>query len=419
MLLQRSLIGGVLMLGLLSPAMASPAQNLFDQATFLLGFNYTGPATVPNFRELRKQFQPQLEQACASLGEQCGYDQARGVIQNILKGLNDPFTSLVSTAELDDNDRFGAGLGPAAPRLGVWARETAKGLLVVESFVGEPAFKAGIRRGDLIAQIGGQPATLARLGEAETALKPVTLKISRQGELREVNLSAQPVEEAMQPRLEVLGNIAVLKVYHLYSSRAAGFSSARQIQQAVSQAEQGGAKGLILDLRDALTGYDTDALLAAGVFMPKVGFAYQSRFKGQGSAQTVENSRYYIQPEGRDSQEARNLGVLQAFQTKLPLVILVNRYTFNSSEMLAYFLQAGGRAKVVGEPTAGALGVSGGAEGPLLSGDFVAVSSLRLRTLQGATFPLRVTPDVTVPEDLDALAAGHDPMLDRALEMLK
>lgn len=418
MLLKQSLVGGVLALGLLSPVLASPAQNLFDQATFLIGFNYSGPAKVPNFRDLRKQFQPQLDQACASLGEQCGYDQAKGVIQNILTSLDDPFTIFVSSSELDDDDRYGSGLGPAAPRIGVWARETPKGLVVVESFVGEPAYKAGVRRGDVITQIAGQPATLARLGDMEASVKAAALTVSRQGEAREVNLTAQAVEEAMQPRLEVSSGIAILKVYHLYSSRAANFSSARQIQRAVSQAERGGAKALILDLRDALTGYDTDALSAAGLFVPKVGFEYQSRFKGQSSTQLVENGRYSIQQEGQDFSEARNLS-MPAFQTKLPMVILVNRYTFNSAEMLAYFLQAAGRAKVVGEPTAGALGVSGGAEGPLISGDFVAVSSSRLRDLDGKAFPLKLTPDVVVPEDLDALAAGHDVILERALELLK
>jgi len=100
-------------------------------------------------------------------------------------------------------------------------------------------------------------------------------------------------------------------------------------------------------------------------------------------------------------------------------VVLVNRNTFNSAEMLAYFLQAAGRAKVVGEPTAGALGMSGSAEGPLINGEFIAVSSLRMRNLDGSPFPLKVSPDMLVEDDLEALVAGRDRILERALEMLR
>lgn len=407
----------ILAMGLFSPVLASPAQNLFDQATFIIGFNYNGPIKLGSFRDLRKKYQPQLDQACTGLGEQCGYVQAKGVIQNILQTINDPFTLLVSSAELEDDDRFGSGLGPVAPRIGVWAKETSKGLVVTEAFLSEPAYKAGIRRGDVIAQIAGQPATLARLKEAEASPKAVSVQVLRQGESRELSLTPQAADESMQPKLEVVGTTAILRVYHFYSSRE--FSTARQIQQLVAQAEQKGAKGLVLDLRDALTGFDTEALLAAGVFMPKVGFIYQSRFQGQSSSQRVENGRYFEKPENQEEREARNQSLPKAFLSKLPLVVLVNHNTINSAEMLAYFLQSGGRAKVVGEPTAGALGVSGGAEGPLLSGDFLAVSSLRLQQLDGTLFPMRLTPDVQISDDPEALAAGHDLVLDRALELLK
>ncbi|MCV5887844.1 S41 family peptidase, partial [Escherichia coli] len=88
--------------------------------------------------------------------------------------------------------------------------------------------------------------------------------------------------------------------------------------------------------------------------------------------------------------------VPQPILTNLPTVVLVNRYTLNSAEMLAYFLQRAGRAKVVGEPTAGALAISGNAEGPLINGEFVAVASLKMKNLDGSPFPARVTPDVLV-----------------------
>lgn len=408
----------------LSAAQAAPpptslAQALFDQGTFFLGFYYNGPAQVPSFRELRRIYQPQLDQACAPNKDRCGYGQAHKVLEDIIQKLGDPFTRFVSVRELEDARRYEQGLGPVSARIGVWVREVPKGLVVVEAFPGEPAFEAGLRRGDLITSIAGQPATLARLEELETAAEstktPFPLTYSRQGTSRSVNLTARVAQETMQPRYELLGKVAYLKVYHLYASPR--FSVAQRIYEAARRAESSGAKGMILDLRDALTGYDIEALLAAGAFIPKSGFIYDRRFQGLDETVTLESGQVFSQREGQEREPER--AVPDPYQAKLPLVVLVNRYTVNSAEMLAYFLQAAGRAKVVGEPTAGALGASGDAEGPLISGDFISVSSLRMRALDQTPFPLKVTPDVLLPEDLEALSQGRDLALEKALELLK
>ncbi|ADD27443.1 peptidase S41 [Meiothermus ruber DSM 1279] len=400
---------------LVGSAVASPAQDLFDQATFLIGFYYNGPAKVPPFRELRRQYQPELDRLCASEGNRCGFDKAKQVIERIVRDIADPFTVLVTRDQLIDDERYGAGLGPAAPRIGVWVRETPRGLVVSEAFPGEPAYEAGLRRGDLITQVADQPATLARLSAAEAARNPFSLRYSRQGAARSLTLTPRVAGATMQPRLEINNNIAYLRVYHLYSSDS--YSTAQRIHEAARRAEQAGARGMVIDLRDALTGYDSEALLAAAAFTGTGGFIYDRRFQGLDETHTVENGKLYVQPEGAEKEEQSALE--RPYLARIPVVVLVNRHTYNSAEMLAYFLQAAGRAKVVGEPTAGALGMSGSAEGPLINGDFIAVSSLRMRNLDGSPFPLKVSPDVVVEDDLEALVAGRDPVLERALEMLR
>lgn len=405
----------LLSLGAMGLALASPAQDLFDQATFLIGFYYNGPAKVPHFRELRRQYQPELDRLCAPEGNRCGYEKARQVIERIVRDIGDPFTTLITREELIDDQRYGAGLGPAAPRVGVWVRETSRGLVVSEAFPGEPAHQAGLRRGDLITQINGQPATLARLKAAEAEGRPVVLSYSRQGSSRSATLTPRVAQATMHPRLELRGPIAYLRVYHLYSSEE--FSPAQLIHDAARRAEGAGARGMVIDLRDALSGYDSEALLAAAAFTGGGGFIYDRRFQGQDETHTVENGRLKVRYENGDEEELSQ--VKQPYLARLPVVVLVNRNTLNSTEMLAYFLQRAGRAKVVGEPTAGALGMSGSAEGPLINGEFIAVSSLRMRNLDGSAFPLRITPDVIIEEDLEALVAGRDVILERALELLR
>ncbi|MCV4861233.1 hypothetical protein OFB63_34810, partial [Escherichia coli] len=82
------------------------------------GFYYNGPAQVQGFRELRKAYQPQLDSLCAADKDKCGFDAARKVIGNIVRAINDPFTQIMTRSELADEQRYGAGLGPAAPRIG-------------------------------------------------------------------------------------------------------------------------------------------------------------------------------------------------------------------------------------------------------------------------------------------------------------
>ncbi|RIH81495.1 putative CtpA-like serine protease [Meiothermus luteus] len=411
----RKALLSLLSLGAMGLALASPAQDLFDQATFLIGFYYNGPAKVPHFRELRRQYQPELDRLCASEGNRCGFEKARKVIERIVRDIGDPFTTLITQEELINDQRYGAGLGPAAPRIGVWVRESARGLVISEAFPGEPAYQAGLRRGDLITQINGQPATPARLKAAEAEGRPIALSYSRQGSPRSVTLTPRVAQATMQPRLELHGDIAYLRVYHLYSSEE--FSPAQLIHDAARRAEQAGARGMVIDLRDALTGYDSEALLAAAAFTGGGGFIYDRRFQGQDETHTVEDGKLKVRHESGDEEELSELK--QPYLARLPVVVLVNRNTFNSTEMLAYFLQKAGRARVVGEPTAGALGMSGSAEGPLINGEFIAVSSLRMRNLDGSPFPLRVTPDFIIEEDLEALAAGRDVVLERALELLR
>lgn len=412
---------GLFALGLLASAQStatgpSPAQNLFDQATFLIGFNYNGPATVPNFRELRRQYQPQLDQACAGQGNRCGYEKARPIIASIVESLKDPFTVMMTRAQMDDDERYMAGLGPSTPRVGVWVRQVPQGLVVLESFSNEPAFEAGVRRGDLITQIGGQPATLARLTEAEASKAAFPLIYTRRGTPSTITLTAKVAESTMRPRLEMVGNTAVIRIYHLYSSE--DFVVAQRVHDILREANSRGARGIVIDLRDALSGFDTDALRVASAFIDQGGFIYDRRWQGGDETYGFQGNNFFTQEEGGERAAAGGLQLGRPSRTQLPTVVLVNRNTINSTEMLAYFLQKAGRARVVGEPTAGALGQSGSADG-LISGDYIAVSSLRMKNLDGSPFPQRLTPDVAVPENLEALLNGQDVQLERALELLR
>lgn len=398
--------------GLASPALAvSPAQNLFDQASFLVGFYYNGPAKIGSYREFRARFLPQLQAACGS-DPSCPQDKAVPVIQAMVASLGDPFTSYRTAAQLEDETRLAAGQGPAGPRLGLIARpQDGLGLVVTDVFDGEPAGEARLQRGDVIATINGQPASGPALAAAEATRAPVQLGISRRGAPQTLSATPRVPDEGRLPTDRALNGAMILRIPDFWSEGKVW----ERVHQLARKANNGGTKGIVIDLRDADSGYDSEALAAAAAFSPQLQFTYRTRFQGGATTYGVENGQIYQQEEGGERQS----GPLEGAQrTTLPVVVLVNRNTVNSAEMFAYFLQSAGRAKVVGEATAGQLGVSGSVRDKLLNGDGISVSELRMYGADGTPFPMQVTPDVVVADDLKALAEGRDPALDAALGLL-
>ena len=89
------------------------------------------------------------------------------------------------------------GRRPLPPRLAQSLRRRA-GVEVVEVVDGSPAAGAGLRRGDVIVELAGEPVEgvgdLQRLMAAELIGRPVTVRVVRSGET--VSLSATPSELA-------------------------------------------------------------------------------------------------------------------------------------------------------------------------------------------------------------------------------
>jgi carboxyl-terminal processing protease len=399
-------------------AFASPAQDLFDQATFYVGFYYSGPAKVANFRELRKTYQPQLDQACGS-DAKCGYEKAMPVIQKIVADLKDPFVEIIGG---DTTDRLPGGKGSANPVIGVQTRAYTGGLLVARANNGEPASLAGVQRGDVIKTINGKPATLEVLMGAELNAKPITLEIDRAGTAQKIDVTPAVVEEVAKPFAlsSAPKNTMVIRVQDFYW----GDQVASRVHTLVRKANNDNLKNIVLDLRDSGTGFDSEAMLTARAFMENVGLKYQNRFFKGSRTFTTQANQIVREDEAGNKSPVGQLDKAQLW--KGGLVVLVNKYTVHAGEITAQLLQAAKRAQIVGDITAGQAGVSGGlpsldvsiGDTALANGMYINVSSDRILALDGTPFPMAVTPDVSVPEDLTAIAGGKDPALEKAFSIL-
>jgi carboxyl-terminal processing protease len=396
----------------LAPALASPAQDLFDQASFYLGFYYNGPNDNPGFRALRSKFQGQIDAACSDNKAACPIERALPVVQEMAASFKDPFTALMPARVGDDQDRLVEGLGPSNARLGLVARPLGAGnLVVLEVFAAESAQKAGLKRGDVILTLNNRPASEERLMALEGGNALINVGVSRQGQSLNFTLTPKVAEKGLLPSSQIVNNIAVIRIPDYWTSEGV----ANKVHELVGKALEADVKGFVLDLRDSDTGLDTEAVAIAAAFVRRPTLTYKTRFRDGLSSLFVKDGVLFGQDEFEDTDPQQELGDPQF--TKLPVAVLVNNKTINSGEMLAYILKSNKRATIIGEATGGQLSVSGTSYA-LLSGDYVNVSSLRLYDSDRKPFPDRIRPDIAINDDLKALSEGVDVQLDKALEIL-
>lgn len=243
---------------------------------------------------------------------------------------------------------------------------------VVAVLPGSPAEKAGLKSGDLITEIDGQwvlsedpfaeVVGLQRLhrerqqildadrrarerlrksitiSEAIQKLTEVpkpkekpelTLKVQRGGQTLEVKVSraltkVKPVEYG-----RVRGQFGYIRLNTL------NVQAEREFTQALRTLQQGGAKGLVIDLRQTAIGQQEPALKILSQLV---------RTRRVGTIEYREGSAYKKRPLNLPSEPRGKA---------LPIAVLVDQGTYNVAELVALALKTGAKARLFGVPTAG------------------------------------------------------------------
>jgi carboxyl-terminal processing protease len=255
-----------------------------------------------------------------------------GAVNGMLNSL-DPHSAyltpdLYKDLQMDTQGRFG-GLG---------IEITIKGgiLTVVSPIEDTPAFKAGIKPGDMIFKIEDEftkDMTLVDAVKKMRGLKgtKINISIKREGvpELIDYSLVRDTI------RVQSVRN-RILETGYGYI-RLAQFQerSDRDVQKALENlaAEKGGLKGLVLDLRNNPGGLLTQAVRVSDLFL---------------------DSGLIVYTEGRiESQKQKYFSQKNGSWLDFPIVVLVNGGSASASEIVAGALQDHKRAIVVGTKTFG------------------------------------------------------------------
>jgi len=206
-------------------------------------------------------------------------------------------------------------------------------VIVIAPFVGTPAYRAGIRPGDVIVAVDGKPTDNMSTSDVADLLKgpkgtTVHITIMREG-------AEKPLEFAVVrdeiPRYSV--DLHFLIRPGIGYMHVSGFNETteKEVQDALDQ--MGELKGLVLDLRQ-----NPGGLLSEGV-----GVADKFLHKGQ----------LIVSHHGRSSPEKRYVATHGDGGKDYPLVVLVNRGTASAAEIVAGAIQDHDRGLIVGETTFG------------------------------------------------------------------
>lgn len=206
--------------------------------------------------------------------------------------------------------------------------------IIVAPIEGSPAEQAGLRPGDVILAVNGEPTTGWSVDELRTKVRgpggtSVTLRVLHPGDNVPVEVTVvrvQVVVPSVNWRM-LPDDVALIRLSSFDND------AGKELRDALTGAQEQGARAVVLDLRNNPGGLLDQAVEVASQFLP------------EGTTVLIEEDR-----EGeRKVTTARRGGVA----LDVPLVVLINENSASSAEIVSGALQAAGRAVLIGETTFG------------------------------------------------------------------
>jgi carboxyl-terminal processing protease len=220
--------------------------------------------------------------------------------------------------------------------LGITIQVIDGDITAVSLFEGSPAYRKGVRRGDVIASIDGEDAKGWTSEQAARRLrgpKGTTVRVSlrRRGYDQLIELDV-PRDEISIPTIAAAAMIGDGTAYIRLQDFAE--QTGNDLAAALRRLSANGMRRLLLDLRGNPGGPLDQAIRVSNEFLPR--------------GQMIVYTRGRV-PNSDQDYRATERGQY----TEVPLVVLANRSSASASEIVAGALQDHDRAVIVGETTFG------------------------------------------------------------------
>ncbi len=286
---------------------------------------------------------------------------------------------------------------------------------VVSPIEDTPAFRAGVKSGDLIIKLDDTPVKGMTLSEAVKKMRgkpktPITITIIRKGEPKPIvlTLSREVIKVQSVKSKLVTPGYGYIRLTQFQEN-----SGASMAKHLVDLYKQGELKGLVLDLRNDPGGLLHGAVAVSSAFLPAKAVVVSTDGRMDDSKrQFLAVGEDYL-PGNKDDY----LKNLPAGVKTVPMVVLVNGGSASASEIVAGALQDHKRAIVVGTQTFGKGSVQ--TVLPLPNNTAIKLTTARYFTPSGRSIQAKgIVPDIIIEESANGESGHHlrESDLERHLE---
>jgi carboxyl-terminal processing protease len=268
---------------------------------------------------------------------------------------------------------------------------------VISPIEGSPAFRLGLKSGDLITRIDDTPVKGMTVDQAVRRMRgepstKVTLTVFRKSENRTFPLTIVREEIRVQ-------SVRAKMVEPGYAWVRVSQFQDRTVEDFVTKVEQlykqdPNLKGLVLDLRNDPGGLLDGAIAISAAFLPSDVVVVSTNGQLPESRASYRAAPEYYARRGSGGDPLRRL---PAALKKVPMVVLVNEGSASASEIVAGALQDHKRATIMGAQTFGKGSVQ--TVRPLSAETALKITTARYYTPTGRGIQARgIVPDIFLDE---------------------
>ena len=210
------------------------------------------------------------------------------------------------------------------------------GVVVEAPIPGSPAFRAGLRPGDIVVKVDGKSTDGVSTDQVAKMLKgpkgtQVQVTIVREGYEQPIEVSITRDEisqQSVDAAFLLRPNIAYIHIGNFENE-----NTNDELSAALRKVGEKNLQGLILDLRGNPGGLVDEAVEVSDHFL--------------------EKNQLIVYHSGRNAQEKRYYAARGDDGNEYPIVVLINHMTASAAEIVTGALQDHDRALVMGEPSFG------------------------------------------------------------------